>query len=556
MRRLSLLLLVLLLTACGEPAATPTAIPVPTPENTATPAALSTADLVDKLRPSTVYVRAKFAESAIADEGEGHGTGIVYDATNGYVLTNAHVVEGASSIQVMTDGGGSTFSARVVGRAQCDDLAVLKVDSPRGLKAATLATNADVKIGTDVIALGYPISLGKSTDLSANPGTISKSRVQEPPYQELIQTNAVIAPGNSGGPLINRRGEVIGINSLRLRDAPGIYYAISMSYARPILKQLEKGTNRQYTGLNVRLNSYEKYYGTDKGLAIISLATGSPATQLGLQPADLLLKVENRSVNSDAEFCEILRSHTDGDRIKLTVSRVDTGQQCEGELTLGQGAGTDPAALHCVGGSSGSAGSGSSGTGESGGNSNWTRLLNSTFVGDEAGPWPVEDTGDTTWTVEDDAYVMAFTEKDSAIAYPTAGEDVRNLADGDIVADVLLDGTGYAGVLARFSYAADKTESKYACWINSSSEFGCFKTLGGKFIELKDGGKSAAVKPGEVNTLALAVVGDEITFYINSQEATTITDDSITSGAWGLYAGTNSGSFAAYYEEISIYRPK
>lgn len=358
MRRSVCLLLigVLLLSACDLSGPTPPAPATRTrpgtlQRTTSTPKAqtvvpttssnLSDEEIAEKLRPATVLVLAQFAETAIQPEGIGGGTGIVYNLDKGYILTNAHVVEGASIIKVATANGTRTRPARVVGRSQCDDLAVLKVDDTSGLQEARLGDTNSMKVGAHVVALGYPEMFELGTDLTVTTGNISKLHAQRYQHEDLIQTNAAITHGNSGGPLVNSKGEVIGINTLGFytnqgERESGINFAISVSHVKPIIAQLEQGKNHQYTGLNLYPNVFEEYFGTSEGIVVVGVASGSPAAQVGVQPADLLLKIEGTSVASEEDVCDILRSHGDGDQLKMTLYRATTGEMLEGELTVGK----------------------------------------------------------------------------------------------------------------------------------------------------------------------------------------------------------------------------
>ncbi|HET6261287.1 MAG TPA: trypsin-like peptidase domain-containing protein, partial [Chloroflexia bacterium] len=353
MRRLIVLLVIIMIFVAGcdvspTTPATPTsprATPTEPQEDRETPTPkvtnLSDEELAEKLGPSTVLILAQFAETAIDAEGIGGGSGIVYDLENGYILTNAHVVEGASIIKVVTAGSQRTRSARVLGRSTCDDLAVLKVENTDGLEEAVLGDSDSMRVGAHVMALGYPELFELGTDLTVTTGNISKLSTQRYQFEDLIQTNAAITHGNSGGPLVNTRGEVIGINTLGFYTAegerePGINFAIAMSHAKPIIKELEQGKNRHYIGLNLYPNIFADYFGTDEGMAVIGLASGSPASQVGIKAADLLLKLEGTTIASEEDVCNILRSHSDGDQLRVQLFRKETGEVLEGEVTIGK----------------------------------------------------------------------------------------------------------------------------------------------------------------------------------------------------------------------------
>lgn len=591
----------LLLSACGEAAPSPTPIPptpttvpttVPTAVPTATlapptaipspttPPALSNEEIVDKLRPATVLVLAQFAETAIDTEGVGEGTGIVYDAKNGYVLTNAHVVEGASIIKVASANSTKARSARVLGRAQCDDLAVLKVDDTEGLVAAPLGDTNSAKVGSDVVALGYPEAFDLGTDLSATTGTVSKLHAQQGQYEDLIQTNAAITHGNSGGPLVNRKGEVIGINTLGFYTAkgerePNINFAIAMSHARPIIKDLESGKNRQYTGLNLYPNAFADYFGTDLGMVIIGVASGSPAAQVGLQPADLLLKIEGTSITGDVDVCDILHSHADGDQIKVTVLRADTGKILEGELTIGKiGAADDKTpklaqvgTLDTTGGTGsnggGNSGGGSSGGGGQGGTGTGSSsdkvdiVLSSKFDNGDPGPWEVGNQKGFSAGVVDGRYALLINAESLPVISTPNGDAAADLTDGLIGADIQLQGNGIAGLVARDSQSGNSS-SAYVCWFSNDKKFGCYKSVNGTTTDVVKEATSASIAPNKANSVSLIMLGNELSFYINNDRVAQVTDNSIQQGSWGLFASTLPGvkSSKAYFDEIVIAKPK
>lgn len=211
-------------TRTARPTHTPTYIPVPTrtpyptrtPEPTRTPptAGLSVADLVDRARPSVVRIVTS----------DGAGTGFVVDAA-GHILTNEHVIDGEDRVTAVFDDG-TRLSARVVAEDAVRDIALLKVQPSGSLTPLVFA--ASVREGEDVIALGYPLDLGRSMTITR--GIVSAIRTMG--GVEHVQTDAAINPGNSGGPLLNDRGEVVGMNTFEHRDAEGIGFAVSADVLR------------------------------------------------------------------------------------------------------------------------------------------------------------------------------------------------------------------------------------------------------------------------------------------------------------------------------------
>lgn len=543
--------------ASAAPTVEPTAEASPTPEATPTPASLSNEEIAETLRPATVRIVAEYGETAIDYEGLGAGTGVVYDLDNGYIITNAHVVEGASVVKIALADSTKTRSARVVGRSQCDDLAVLKVENTEDLAAAKLGDSAKMKVGADVVALGYPLSFDLGTDLSINAGSISQLKAQLGKYENLIKIDAAINHGNSGGPLVNRRGEVIGINTLGFDEAQQQNYAIAMSQAKPIIDQLQEGKNRHFIGLNLYPNVFSDYFGTEDGMAVIGVASGSPGSQAGIQPADLLLKMEGKSINSEEAVCDILRSHADGDQIKVTMLRAATGEILEGELTLGKvGAADDKTVKLAVVGNVGGDTQDDSGDQASGGTTDDqasttddSTVVNTTFDGDDVGTWPTGDADGLSANVGDGDYnVHLETAQQYAFIHP---DESASLDNGVIAVHVRPEGNGLAGVMARYT-ETDGNRSMYVCWINNEGKFGCSKDVNNNWTVIVKPQVSDAVVPNDYNMVTMAVIGNNIVLQINDQNVATITDDSLTTGAWGVYAENYDDPFDAHYNEIAI----
>ncbi|HEY0605141.1 MAG TPA: trypsin-like peptidase domain-containing protein [Herpetosiphonaceae bacterium] len=578
--RLSPLILVgaLVLSACGgapstdapssspsavvsSPSAAPSAAPEATSEPTASPAAttMNNEEIAEKLRPSTIRVVAEFGETAIQTEGLGAGTGIVYNLDDGLIITNAHVVEGASVVKIALADSTRTRSARVVGRSQCDDLAVLKVENTEGLQEATLGESSSMKAGAEVVALGYPLSFDLGNDISVNPGSISQLNAQLSKFENLIKTDAAINPGNSGGPLVNRKGEVIGVNSLGIPDAQNTNYAIAMSQAKPIVAQLEEGKNRHFIGLNLVPNEYADYFGTDEGMAIIGVASGSPASQVGIQPADLLVKMEGKSITDEAAVCDILRSHADGDQLKVTVYRASTGEVLEGEMTMGKvGAADDKTAklevignLADSGGDQGEPPASDEPSGDSGEptSDEGNLIVNNSFDDNDPGTWPVGEEDGYSAQVADGVYTLSLaTDNLYLFLHPDESAD---FADGAIAAQVRPEGDGLAGIMGRYT-EVDGNRSMYVCWINNERKFACSKDVNNSWTVMVETQTSDVIQPDNYNKVVLAIVGNEFSFQVNDQELASFTDDSLTNGAWGVYAETTPGNFKAHYDHIAV----
>lgn len=530
------LALALVLAACGGGDAMPTVAPAtPTAAVRAEPSPTPTVvrelaweDVVEQLRPSTVMIVAYFPETAVSYEGIGFGTGILY-SDEGYIVTNAHVVEGAASLSVVAPGSTRERPARFVGVSPCDDLAVIQVDGLSDLAPATFGSSSELRVGEEVVALGYPFGAEIGTDITVTRGVVSKLDVQFPPYQSLIQTDTPINPGDSGGPLVNRRGEVIGITSLGVDPsvAEALNFAISIDEAKPLISELERGRNRHWLGMNLVPNTYEDYFGTGDGLVVAAVASRSPASAAGVQPAYLLTTLEGVSVSSLADVCRILRSHKDGDGLRAQFLNVtDTEVQVlEGELVIGEPTASAP--LKVVARQPFAAGEPttppSSGVVTSGA---WE------FASAD-GDWFTGELEDSVIEVRDGAYHIVF--KEGGWYRVIAPESIAEGGDQAVIADVQVV-EGLAGLAVRFSLDNAGGYSFYVCFVTVHGEYGCGAFVDSEYVPLIDPTPSEVVSPGGVNELLLAVVGTRITFEVNGTEVASFEDTMLTYGVPGVYA--------------------
>lgn len=324
-------------TATPEPTATATPVPTATLVPTATPVPeLTPEEISERLSNSVVLIRAEFPASQGNNAGRGTGTGIVLN-DQGYILTNAHVVQGAAVIDIALAGGGRERPARIVATSACDDLAVLQVENTTDLVPATFGRSADLKTGEQVVALGFPLNSIIGDQLSITRGVVSQKGVTLGVFEDLIQTDTAINPGNSGGPLVNKYGEVIGINtgSLRSENVSGVNFAISSDHALPISTTLRDGKNRQWLGMNLQP------FTLDNGntlLVVTAVQSGSPADRVGVQSGDVLDKFEGVKVVNTNDVCRVLRSRADGDKLRIEIYRVTQSEilDIRGTITLGQ----------------------------------------------------------------------------------------------------------------------------------------------------------------------------------------------------------------------------
>lgn len=260
---------------------------------------------------------------------QGSGSGIII-SSDGYIVTNQHVVDGATEISVILNTGDE-YVATLVGSDSKSDLAVLKIDKT-DLPAATLGDSAQVTVGELAVAIGNP--LGQELAGSVTAGIVSavnRTMTVDNKVYNLIQTDAAINPGNSGGALVNQYGEVIGINSIKLssEEVEGIGFAIAISEAKPIIDDLINNgyvSGRPLVGISVST--------TRNGLSVEAVSPGSGAANAGLQVGDLIVKADDQVVKSSDKLNEIRDTKKPGDTLKLTVIR--NGELLEINVILGE----------------------------------------------------------------------------------------------------------------------------------------------------------------------------------------------------------------------------
>ncbi len=260
---------------------------------------------------------------------QGSGSGIII-STDGYIVTNHHVIDGASEISVILNTGDECV-AKLVGADSKSDLAVLKIEKS-GLPAATLGNSDELQVGELAVAIGNP--LGQELAGSVTAGVISalnrKMTVDNKDYN-LVQTDAAINPGNSGGALVNKYGEVIGINTIKLSstEVEGIGFAIAITEAKPIIDDLMSNgyvSGRPLVGISVSENR--------NGLTVEQIAEGSGAEAAGMQIGDLIVKADGKTVKTSKELNEIRDKKSPNDVLKLTVIR--NGELMDIDVKLGE----------------------------------------------------------------------------------------------------------------------------------------------------------------------------------------------------------------------------
>lgn len=260
---------------------------------------------------------------------QGSGSGIII-STDGYIVTNEHVVEDATEISVILNTG-EEYTATLIDADDKSDLAVLKIDK-NGLVPANLGNSENLEVGELVVAIGNPLGqelFGTVTDGIVS--AVNRTMTVENRTYNLIQTNAAINPGNSGGALVDRFGNVIGINTIKLSntEVEGIGFAIAISEAKPIISDLMNNgyvSGRPLVGITVTENR--------NGLSVYSIAEGSGAQNAGIQVGDLIVKADGKAINTSDQLNELRDLKQPGETITLTVIR--NGELQDIKVVLGE----------------------------------------------------------------------------------------------------------------------------------------------------------------------------------------------------------------------------
>ncbi|NLN14051.1 MAG: PDZ domain-containing protein [Tissierellia bacterium] len=305
----------------------------------ASPININTSDDIDtvtavvkKAMPSVVGITTVETQRSIFGdlEREGLGSGVIVDR-DGYILTNSHVVANgaAKEITVLFDNGEQA-SGQVIWNDATLDLAIVKVDMTN-LPAAELGDSDSLEVGELAIAIGNP--LGLEFQRTVTSGIISglnrSIRIDRATViDDLIQTDASINSGNSGGPLLNKYGQVIGINTAKIKSAEGLGFAIPINSAKAIIEEvIEKGTFETVV-LGVSIFNVEEYearlgidLGVDEGVVVVEVVPDSPADKAGIALGDVIIKIDDEEIDSTIKLKKALFNYRVGDKASLTVLR-------------------------------------------------------------------------------------------------------------------------------------------------------------------------------------------------------------------------------------------
>lgn len=294
--------------------------------------------VAQKALPSVVSI------NVTTSDGEGVGSGVVLD-TDGNILTNYHVIEGAQSISVST--GDASYDATVVGSDESSDLAVIKIDAgDAALTPIEVGDSSTLQVGDWVMSLGSPFGLEQSVSTGIVSSLYRSTMLQNTSgntiYTNLIQTDATINPGNSGGALVDDEGKLVGINSLiesYSGSSSGVGFAIPGNYAVEVAQKLIAGQTvthayiggsfQTVTANNARSNSLS----VNQGAYVAELTDDGPAAQAGIQKGDVITALDDEEITSSDALVLAVRSHSVGDTVTVTLMRGS--KQMQVQVTLG-----------------------------------------------------------------------------------------------------------------------------------------------------------------------------------------------------------------------------
>ena len=306
------------------------------------------ADLVERVSPAVVtidafvetrrrqqdpffndpFFRQFFGETPFSPEPQmrrGMGSGFII-SQEGYILTNQHVVQGATRIEVRMAGQEDVHEARLVGSDYDLDLAVLKIDA-KDLPALTLWNVDEVRVGDWVVAIGNPYGMAHTVTVGVISYKGRRVTVEDRRFEDLLQTDASINPGNSGGPLLNLKGEVIGINTAMKAQAQGIGFAVSATTVKTVLRDLiEKGkVIRPWMGVLLQdvTPQLAEHFGlkAPQGVLLADVVQGGPAHRAGLRRGDIVLEIDGRKVDDSEQLIKAIGGTPIGNPVVLLIHR-------------------------------------------------------------------------------------------------------------------------------------------------------------------------------------------------------------------------------------------
>ncbi len=555
-------LMVVVSLACNigaTPASVPTEAPPPTvppqqptkpPEPTTPPEPTQVPGLVTNLQDVQKAVIQIESQGTFVDpqfgviqNGAGRGSGFIIDPS-GIAVTNNHVVTGAALLKVWVGGETTPRNAKLLGVSECSDLAVIDIEG-NGYPYLQWYSG-DVNVGTDMYVAGFPLG---DPEFSLNKGIISKANANGDTswasVEHVIEYDATTNPGNSGGPVVDTNGNVLGVHfasNSQARQAFGISHDIAES----VIPELQSGKNIDTIGVNGQAVASED--GQLTGVWVSSVQSGSPADKAGIEPADIITMMENLVLATDgtmADYCDILRSHKPGDTLGVTVLRWPTQEVLEGQLN---GRAME---VTSAGGGSSSSGGETGGSTSSGSEVN----TNASQPGDvyfstqfddvnEMSNWfayLVNDQNNRILDAKDSDYKATI--HDSTLRFEFTGDQTYKyvyfifspLSTNNVRIETTASNLGRnnnnVSLICRYTQ-----DGWYEFNIANNGKFNILRYIASsRAYRALWTGASTAIKMGnETNQYDADCNGDKLTLYINGDLVKTVTDKSLKDGQIGL----------------------
>jgi len=290
-------------------------------QTVSTPSGLSVVDIAQRVRPAITQIRVE------GKEGDSSGSGVLF-RSDGHLLTNFHVIDGADAVKVVIDSGRE-LTAKVVGSDPDNDVAVLKVDGGP-FPVAALGSAVDLHVGQSAIAIGSPLGLAGGPSVTVGVVSALHRRLDTrtgPPLLDMIQTDAPISPGSSGGALLDADGAVIGLTTAvaTTDGAQGLGFATPIDIAKSSAEQLIAGGKVVHVWLGIEGTDVDpttaKDLSIEGGALVGNVVKGSPADKGGLQVRDVIVGVDNQPVKSMGALVVALRGRTPGNTVSLDIRR-------------------------------------------------------------------------------------------------------------------------------------------------------------------------------------------------------------------------------------------
>lgn len=299
--------------------------------------ALSVIDIVKKVSPATVSIKTEVNYSAYGQTGtmEAAGSGFII-SEDGYIVTNSHVIEGAETIQILIPGEDDYINAVLIGSDASTDMAVLQVEKT-GLPYVTLGDSDKLEVGELAVAIGNPFGELAGTVTAGVISALDRDVTITGSTYQLLQTDASINTGNSGGPLVNSYGEVIGITNAKVSSGEGIGFAIPVNDIKTVIEDLVNNgyvKGRPVIGVSVVTVDAETAdtYGWPTGAYIREVVRDGAAEVGGLQVGDIIVMIDGDIINTAENVAEIRNTHSVGDEIIVSIYR--NGETIEKTITL------------------------------------------------------------------------------------------------------------------------------------------------------------------------------------------------------------------------------